>query len=90
MAKKNNAIYAPGELSRVRDKLGVTSEAEAKRMMQLLGGEVGTERAEEAKKAVRRENVEVVIGGKPRRRRIDVAGDEDERGIRPKQKPTGP
>ena len=42
MAKKENAVYAPGELSRVRDKLGVTDHNEAKRMAQLLGGEVGT------------------------------------------------
>jgi len=46
MAKKENAVYAPGELSRVRDKLGVTDHNEAKRMAQLLGGEVGTERVE--------------------------------------------
>jgi hypothetical protein len=44
MADKPNAIYAPGELGRVRDKLGVSDEAEAKRMAKLLGGEVGTER----------------------------------------------
>ena len=37
MAKKPNAIYAPGELDRVRGKLGVTDDAEAKRMAQILG-----------------------------------------------------
>jgi len=39
---KNNAIYAPGELTKVREKLGVTDDNEAKRMAQILGGEVGT------------------------------------------------
>lgn len=44
MADKPNTIYAPGELGRVREKLGVKDEAEAKRMAKLLGGNVGTER----------------------------------------------
>jgi len=97
MAKKDNAggraIYAPGELSRVRDKLGVTNEAEAKRMAQLLGGEVGTERSSESdssrsgKKGSRRETVDVVVSGKGKRRRIDLAAPEDEKGSR---KQTGP
>ena len=47
MAKKEKAIYAPGELSRVREKLGVTDVGEAKRMAELLGGEIGTERSPE-------------------------------------------
>jgi hypothetical protein len=92
MAKKNNAIYAPGELSRVRQKLGVTDEAEAKRMMNVLGGEVGTERTEEmeaskGKKPVK--PVEVATGGK--RRRIDVAAYDEEDGRPSRNKrPTGP
>lgn len=45
MEKQNKAIYAPGELGRVRDRLGVTDEDEAKRMAKLLGGEVGSEKA---------------------------------------------
>jgi hypothetical protein len=44
MAKKEKAIYAPGELSQVRKKLGVTDNQEAIRMAKLLGGEVGVER----------------------------------------------
>ncbi|MCL2186143.1 MAG: hypothetical protein FWB86_09875 [Treponema sp.] len=84
MAKKNNAssknaIYAPGELGKVRDKLGVTDDAEAKRMAQILGGEVGTERSA----PVRKETVDVVVGGK-KRRRIDLAPDE-EKGTKSKQ-----
>ncbi|MDR2069093.1 MAG: hypothetical protein LBP71_04415 [Spirochaetaceae bacterium] len=46
MAKKN-AIYAPGELDRVREKLGDVDAQEAKRLAQLLGGEVGVERSKE-------------------------------------------
>ena len=47
MDKKSKAVYAPGELSRVREKLGNINEEEAKRVAQLLGGEVGTERSPE-------------------------------------------
>ena len=96
MANKNNspsknAIYAPGELSRVREKLGVTDDAEAKRIAQLLGGEVGTERSaqtEAAKsgKVSRRETVEVMVGGR-KRRRIDITAPEVEKG---QKKQTGP
>ncbi|MDR0443944.1 MAG: hypothetical protein LBH44_11105 [Treponema sp.] len=86
MAKKTeNAVYAPGELGRVRDRLGTLDDTEAKRVAQLLGGEVGTERNAEpdakSKKPVRRETVELVVGGSGRRRRgraIDMPGDEDE------------
>ncbi|MDR2542469.1 MAG: hypothetical protein LBC80_03350 [Treponema sp.] len=85
MAKKNS-IYAPGELNRVRERLGVTDESEAKRIAQLLGGEVGTERGEEidrltgGKKPVRRETVDVMIGSKEKRRRVEVLSEEDKGG----------
>jgi len=68
---KNKAIYAPGELNRVREKLGVTDAAEAKRMAELLGGEVGTERSDEQRPSTS-------SGGGRRGRRIDIAGDFDE------------
>jgi hypothetical protein len=76
MAKKDNAIYAPGELSNLRDKLGVKDHVEAKRMAQVLGGEVGTERSlePEVKNKIRKENVDVIVGGR-RGRRVDIAGD---------------
>ena len=75
MTKKNNAIYAPGELTKVRDKLGVTDDAEAKRMAMLLGGEVGTERdiVEEKKK----DDKSSVLGGR-KRRAIDLAPEEED------------
>ena len=72
MAKDKNAIYAPGELSRVRDKLGVTNESEAKRMMQVLGGEIGTEKSAEP---VKKDTVS--DKGSKRIRRIDMASDEE-------------
>jgi hypothetical protein len=90
MAKKN-AIYAPGELGRVREKLGVTDVAEAKRMAQILGGEVGTEKNTEpeqgkGKPPIRRETVELAVDGKGgRRRRVDTA-DDDDRGGKAKNK----
>jgi hypothetical protein len=47
MAKGEKAIYAPGELDRIRKNLGVSDDTEAKRMAKLLGGEVGVERSPE-------------------------------------------
>jgi len=71
MAKNEKAVYAPGELSRVRDKLGVTDQNEAKRMAEILGGEVGTERdiVQETSK-----DKKPPLSGKGRGRRIDVGG----------------
>jgi hypothetical protein len=42
--EKKNAIYAPGELDRVRGNLGDLDNQEAMRIAGLLGGEVGVER----------------------------------------------
>lgn len=42
---KDKAVYAPGELSRVRNNLGNVNADEAKRMAELLGGEVGVEKS---------------------------------------------
>jgi len=97
MAKKNNAIYAPGELSKVREKLGVTDEGEAKRMMQLLGGEIGSERVEEvqiskSKKMIKRGQSSYPIEVAPVKRhgrRVDITGNDEDRG-RSRSKPTGP
>ena len=74
MAKENKAVYSPGELSRVRNKLGDLDETEAKRMADVLGGQVGYERTEEQEKArhkpkVRHERVDVKIGSQPRHSR---------------------
>jgi hypothetical protein len=41
---KEKAVYAPGELDKTRGRLGNLDPNEAKRLAQLLGGEVGVER----------------------------------------------
>ncbi|MDR2303746.1 MAG: hypothetical protein LBE10_04075, partial [Treponema sp.] len=74
MAKKVKAIYAPGELSRTRSKLGELDLEEAKRMAQILGGEVGVEKtavqiAKEKRARVRHETVDVMVGGRGGRSR---------------------
>ena len=74
---KNNAIYAPGELSRVRDKLGVTNDSEAKRMAQLLGGEVGTERSTERSAEPEKKNPPISDKGGRRIHKIEMVTDED-------------
>jgi hypothetical protein len=95
MPKKNdNAIYAPGELSKVREKLGVTDVAEAKRLAQVLGGEVGTERNPEPEKSGKKSGLRLPVNtaekGK-RGRRIDVSGnDEDDKSSRAKIRFSGP
>jgi hypothetical protein len=83
MAKKEKAIYAPGELGKVRERLGNFEDAEARRLAQLLGGDVGTERQEEAKSppnksaqaSVRREGNSAKT---PPKRRIVTAADEED------------
>jgi hypothetical protein len=89
MAKKENAIYAPGELSKVRQKLGVTDQEEAKRMASILGGEVGVERSPEEKK---KEESSSLPSKSAKFRRIDVAGEDEESssGKISKPKVTGP
>ena len=51
MAKRGQPSYRPGELDRVRGRLGPLAEEEAKRMACLLGGEVGTEATDAALEA---------------------------------------
>jgi len=76
MGKKDKAIYAPGELSRIRDKLGVSDAEEARELAQKLGGDVGYERTENDEKIMhgrtRRERVDVKIGDRPGRPRRTV------------------
>jgi hypothetical protein len=45
MAKKPSAIYEPGELEKVRGRLGPVDESEAKLIAKKLGGEIGTEKS---------------------------------------------
>ncbi|GHV40729.1 hypothetical protein AGMMS49546_15200 [Spirochaetia bacterium] len=87
MAKKEKAIYNPGELDRIRGKLGVTDAREANRLAKMLGGEVGVEKSLEPPKAPprhRSETVEVVVGkgsGRSRsqpKHRVELAPEENE------------
>jgi hypothetical protein len=81
MAKKDNAIYAPGELSRIRDKLGVTDDREAKKFAEMLGGEVGVERSEEPESSSRPQKSSGAKGGRDRRQpkhRIELLANEEE------------
>lgn len=43
--QKTPARYNPGELDKTRENLGNLNETEAQRMIKVLGGEIGTERA---------------------------------------------
>ncbi|MDR3138948.1 MAG: hypothetical protein LBT95_04665, partial [Treponema sp.] len=88
MANKEKAIYAPGELTKVREKLGDIDDTEAKRLAQILGGEVGVERskdpeASQKKPQVRNQTVDVKVGGKGSSghpiHRVEVAADPDTR-----------
>jgi len=79
---KPKDIYAPGELTKIRERLGSINKEEAKRMTQVLGGEIGYERSEEQEnpaknRRVRNETVEVNIGGRRPRRHVDIAADEE-------------
>ncbi|MDR1106642.1 MAG: hypothetical protein LBL44_09820, partial [Treponema sp.] len=101
MAKKSRAVYAPGELNRVRGNLGELDVEEAKRMAKILGGEVGYERTKPQEEAphrhggkTRRETVEMVVGrgrapkNQPKRR-VEVVPEDakipPKRTFRPKE-----
>jgi hypothetical protein len=65
MAKHPPAIYEPGELDRVRQKLGELDRDEARRMASVLGGEVGVEKKPVAPRPTgRHETVEVTVDGR--------------------------
>ncbi|MDR2841900.1 MAG: hypothetical protein LBV52_01725 [Spirochaetaceae bacterium] len=63
MANKK-AIYAPGELDAVKSRLGPLNDKEAKRMQQILGGDVGYEKNAVPEKS---STSPVSSGGKPKR-----------------------
>ncbi|MDR0527787.1 MAG: hypothetical protein LBG79_08255 [Spirochaetaceae bacterium] len=41
---RDKGVYAPGELDRVKQRLGPVDDNEARRMQKILGGEIGSER----------------------------------------------
>jgi hypothetical protein len=93
MAKKA-AVYAPGELDRVRSKLGPLEADEAKEIAKKLGGEVGYERTEEEEKArhrVRHDRVEVRIGDRPGqpKHRVELAPESDDEASNSGKKKSG-
>ena len=77
MAKKDRAVYAPGELGRLRKQLGEVDDQEAMFIAQRLGGQVGHERSEEEERSR-------IESAKPRsslgqpKRRVELAADEDD------------
>jgi len=83
---KQKAVYAPGELSKTRERLGEITHDEAKRMSQVLGGEVGYERVtdegsarqQSGEKRVRTETVEVNIGARSYRNRNSGGENKDQ------------
>jgi hypothetical protein len=54
MAKQPKSIYAPGELDKVRQNLGELDKDEAKKMADILGGEIGWERSSDEEEDLRR------------------------------------
>ena len=95
MADKQKAIYEPGELGRVRDKLGHVDVLEAKRMAKILGGEIGTEKTAEKQAAgtgsgSKRKTVEMLVPGRNKKRSgryVELAGDDEYDGKLASSKP---
>ncbi len=91
VAQKPPAVYEPGELDRVRRKLGDIDSEEAKRIASKLGGEVGVERGmptatnSTRHPKTRQETVTVSVGGRgpsnsrPTRRVEMAPADQDEK-----------
>ena len=90
MIMKNKAIYEPGELGQVRDRLGEIDVDEARRVARILGGEVGTEKTA-ADRRPWQENVELSMGGRRKKGRpIDLPDDFDDDDGRPRRKARQP
>jgi hypothetical protein len=90
MADKK-AIYAPGELDKVKNRLGPIDEKEAKRLQKVLGGEVGHEKSDSDKPAGSASHRSGKssggggrpVGGKPKHT-VEVAPTEGETGNKTK------
>ena len=75
MEKKPSAIYEPGELEKVRGRLGPVDEDEAKRIAQRLGGQVGTEKSVTAS-PIKRTSYVRRDGGSDRKSRRPASGSD--------------
>ena len=88
MEKKPSAIYEPGELEKIRGRLGPVDETEARRIAQKLGGEVGTEKSVvtppiKRTSYVRRDKADPSVSDRKSRRSgrpVDTTGDDDDFG----------
>ncbi|MDR2517249.1 MAG: hypothetical protein LBC88_07710 [Spirochaetaceae bacterium] len=76
MAKDGKAVYAPGELGKVRGRLGNIDPHEAKRLVQVLGGEVGVERSPDPPPAARPASRRGGGGRSVPRKRVEPPPDE--------------
>jgi hypothetical protein len=79
MVKKPSAIYEPGELEKVRGRLGPVDESEARLIAQKLGGEIGTEKSVvtppvKRTSYVRRDKTELAGSDRKSRRPVRSAG----------------
>jgi hypothetical protein len=92
---KEKAVYAPGELGKTRNRLGNLDPNEAKRMVHILGGEVGVEREivpQTTRPSGRGGKGGGTVGGgsgKKRpapKRRVELAPEEDEFGANSRRK----
>ncbi|GHV83071.1 hypothetical protein AGMMS50212_04110 [Spirochaetia bacterium] len=77
----NKNIYNPGELEKVKGKLGDINEKEAKRMQKLLGGEVGYEKSEYELKAAAEKTAAAAALPKKPKRVVETAPVESEYGM---------
>jgi hypothetical protein len=68
---KEKTIYAPGELDKVKGRLGNISEKDAKRMQQILGGEVGREGTVHEPKKTKSVSDDELLGNAPKHR-VDI------------------
>lgn len=72
------AVYEPGELDKVKQRLGGVDENEARRMQKLLGGEVGYEKTHSASSQDRsRGSSGTRVKAKGGGRIVDVAGEDE-------------
>jgi hypothetical protein len=82
---KEKALYAQGELTSVRDRLGVKDDKEAARLQKLLGGEVGKEKTEAdiAREKADAIAKEAIASGKKPKRVVEILPEgESESGSR--------